>query len=177
MPCVYVNTAQEFPNYGKTLVKEEVLKVTEIATPMARFGQNGNDQEESSISDDQSVGDLEQMLPENDGEGECTMETPLVQSNVEESWPIIGKSKTVYGKHSGICIRPQLFPDAVSHVSITVMFIFNIEHYIFYDWKYFRKTSRVWFLNHQIFTVSKLYTNLELLFLTEQKKYVDKCID
>lgn len=122
MPCVFVNTAQEFPNYGKTLIKEEILKVTEILTPMARFGQNGNEQESSNSDEDQSVGDLELMLSENDSKGEHVMETPLTHSNehnVQESWPIIGKSKTVYGKHSGICIRPQLFPDAVSHVSIT----------------------------------------------------------
>lgn len=117
MPCIFVNTAQDFQNYGKMLFKEEILKVAEIATPLAVFGENGNEQEENSVYDEyKSLSNIELML-ENEGEVEHHMETTFTQSDVQESLPIIGKSKVVYTKHSGVCIRPQLFPDAVSHVS------------------------------------------------------------
>lgn len=126
MPCIYVNTAQDFPSYGKISFKEEVLKVTDIASPMARFGGNENKLESSSISDEYNfMSNHELIMSENEEEGEHFLKKPLKQVNVhitQDSWPIIGKSKTVYRKHSGICIRPQLFPDAVSHVSSYILF-------------------------------------------------------
>lgn len=121
MPCVFINTAQEFPNYGKMLYEEEVLKVTEIVTPIAKFGENGNEQDSSISSEYKSASDLDLILPED--EDENAMGTPSIQTNVHEIGPIIGKSKTVYNRHSGICIRPQLYPDAVTHVNII---LFNL---------------------------------------------------
>lgn len=123
MPCVFINTAQEFPNYGKMLYEEEILKVTEIVTPIAKFGENGNEQGSSISSEYKSTSDLDLILPED--EDENAMGTPSTQTNVQEIGPIIGKSKTVYNRHSGICIRPQLYPDAVTHVNIIQ---FNIIH-------------------------------------------------
>lgn len=119
MPCVLINTAQEFPNYGKMLYEEEVLKVTEIVTPIAKFGENGNEQGSSISSEYKSASDLDLVLLED--EDENAMGTPSIQTNIQEIGPIIGKSKTVYNKHSGICIRPQLYPDAVTHVNIILI--------------------------------------------------------
>lgn len=122
MPCVFVNTAQDFPNYGKMFLDEEVLKITEIDSPIATFGNSGNEQQTNSIGEENtSKSELDIMLPEDvEGEGEHEEKFPSVQlnQNVQDNInPIIGKSNTVYRKHSGICIRPQLFPDAVTHVS------------------------------------------------------------
>lgn len=122
MPCVFVNTAQDFPNYGKMFLDEEVLKITEIDSPIATFGISGNEQQTNSIGEENtSKSELDIMLPEDvEGEGEHEEKFPPVQlnQNVQDNInPIIGKSNTVYRKHSGICIRPQLFPDAVTYVS------------------------------------------------------------
>lgn len=121
MPCVFVDTAQDFPNYGNMLLKEEVLKVTNITTPIAKFGKNGDEQTASYISDEnKSISDIELLMPENEQEGDYMMETPSMDTEyIQENGPILGKCKTVYTKHSGICIRPQLFPDAVTHVNIS----------------------------------------------------------
>lgn len=116
MPCVFINTAQDFPSYGKMVFKEEITNVTEIATPIAKFTKN--DPEASSISGEyKSVSELE--LPVDEQE-EIVTETSSSQTNhnVQENRPIIGKSHTVYKKNSGICIRPQLFPDAVIYASL-----------------------------------------------------------
>lgn len=160
MPCIFLNTAQDFQNYGKMLFKEEILKVAEIATPLAIFGENGNEQENSVYDEYKSTSNLELML-ENEREVEHAMETLFTQSDIQESLPIIGKSKVVYTKHSGICIRPQLFPDAVSHVSMVNNYSLQDVHI---NIIFFRKTSRVLYYNHQICIVNKPYINLELLF-------------
>lgn len=122
MPCIFVNTAQDFPEYGKMLLNEETLKITEIATPTAKFSINDNYQQSSSsiYNEYRSMSDLEPILPEEELEDEYDMKMPLSKTsfNIQENEPIIGKSNTVYNKHSGICIRPQLFPDALAHVSL-----------------------------------------------------------
>lgn len=124
MPCVFINTAQDFPNYGKMLCKEEILKITDIATPTAKFGKNGNSQQESFISDEyKSTSDIEQFLAEEEQEDDYVSKTPSMVSNDnvgQQSEPIIGKTNIIYSKHSGICIRPQLFPDAVTHASYLI---------------------------------------------------------
>lgn len=116
MDCVYVNTAQDFPCYGKMAYKEDVMKVTEIATPIAKFAKT--DQQASFDSGEyMSTNELEYIQDEHE---EMVTESSSTQTNkkVLENGPIIGKSHTVYKKNSGICIRPQLFPDAVKHVSL-----------------------------------------------------------
>lgn len=122
MPCIFVNTAQDFPEYGKMLLNEETMKITEIATPTANFSINENYQQSSSyISNEyRSMSDLEPILLDEELEDEYNLKMPLSKTsfNIQENVPIIGKSNTVYNKHSGICIRPQLFPDALAHVSL-----------------------------------------------------------
>lgn len=122
MPCVFINTAQEFPNYGSMLHKEEILNVTDILSPSAKFGANGYDQSHSVKDEYASRSDMDLMLQEGEDEEEdkeyviCRPSTHTYHS-VHLGAPIVGKSKTVYSKHSGVCIRPQLFPDAITHVS------------------------------------------------------------
>lgn len=120
MPCVFIDTAQDFPSYGNKLLKEEVLKITDIATPDAKFGKNGDEQITSYFSEEnKSISDIELLMSENEQEGDYMMETLSTHTkHVQENKLILGKCKTMYTKHSGICIRPQLFPDAVTHVSI-----------------------------------------------------------
>lgn len=121
MPCILVNTAQNFPNYGKMFFEEKVLEITDIAVPSANFGINGYEQT-SSVSDEyRSTSNLE-LIPEDELNEDYAMDTSSLlskQLSIHDQ-PIIGKSKTVYTKHSGICIRPQLFPDAVTHVSLLI---------------------------------------------------------
>lgn len=114
MNCICVNTAQDFPSYGKMLFNEDVIKITEISTPVARFAIT--DHQASSVSgENTSTSELEYVQDELE---EMVAEVPSTQTNhkVSEIGLIIGKSHTVYKKNSGICIRPQLFPDAVKHV-------------------------------------------------------------
>lgn len=115
MNCVCVNTAQDFPSYGKMLFNEDVTRVTEISTPIARFAKT--DHQASSVTgENTSTSELE--YAEDDHE-ETIANISSTQTNhkVSDIGPIIGKSHAVYKKNSGICIRPQLFPDAVKHVS------------------------------------------------------------
>jgi aldose 1-epimerase len=131
MPCIFVNTAQNFPIYGKMFFDEEVLKITNISTPNAKFGINGNEQTSCVLDEYKSTSDLE-MLPEDEQDEECVIETTSLQSkfNIHDE-PILGKSNTVYTKHSGICIRPQLFPDAVTYVSLfSVILMIKINIYV-----------------------------------------------
>lgn len=115
MPCIFVNTAQNFPIYGKTFLNEEVVKVTDITVPIAKFGNNENDQTSSASDEYRSTSDLE-MLPEDELNEDNAMENASFRSqpNIYDV-PVIGKSKTVYSQHSGICVRPQLLPVAMSH--------------------------------------------------------------
>lgn len=120
MPCIFVNTAQDFPEYGEMLFNEEVMKVTEIVTPSAIFGFDDKDQQACSISNEyRSLSDLKLILPE-EQEDEYNMKMDLseINPNIQENIQIMGKLNTVYKKHSGICVRPQLFPDALAHVSL-----------------------------------------------------------
>lgn len=121
MPCVLINTAQDFPDYGNMFFKEEILKITEMTTPTAKFGNRENEQQTSSISIKDklecTISNIDLTLSEDEGDGEQAQSLTETDSNIQKIWPIIGKSKTVYNKHSGICIRPQLFPDAIMHVS------------------------------------------------------------
>jgi len=118
-----VNTAQELPNYGHTLRKEEILNVIDITTPSAKFGASGPDDHWSEDENElASKSELKLLLLDNengDREGGKYVDTRAssVYTVGNHSVPIIGKSNTVYGRHSGICVRPQLFPDAVTHVS------------------------------------------------------------
>lgn len=115
MPCIYLNTAQDFPNYGKSLFKEEILKVTDIETPLAKFNTYENEQQ-SLISEEYTfLSETELIEEEHNLDYEMKVSSTQVNS-VQEIKPIKGKSNTIYNKHSGICIRPQLFPDAVIHV-------------------------------------------------------------
>lgn len=126
MPCVFINTAQDFPNYGKMLFQEEIVKITDIATPTAKFGKNGSEELESFISDEyKSISEQELLLPEEGQDDEFVSKTPSTLSSnntIQQNEPIIGKTKIVYNKHSGVCIRPQLFPDAVTHVSYFIYY-------------------------------------------------------
>lgn len=127
MPCVLINTAQDFPDYGKMFFKEEILNITEMTTPNAKFAMKENEQQTSSISIKDklqvcTISNLELILPEDEEDGEQDLDLTESDSNITKMKPVVGKSKTVYSKHSGICIRPQLFPDAIMHVS------FYFEH-------------------------------------------------
>lgn len=115
MHCVSVNTAQNFPNYGKMLFKEDVINVTKIASPIAKFGET---ERASSVSGEYKSTNESEYLQ--NVKEEMITETSSTQTNhkVPENGPIIGKLHTVYKKNSGICIRPQLFPDAVKHVNL-----------------------------------------------------------
>jgi len=121
MPCVYINTAQDFPYYGKSLFKEEVMKVTDIEVPLAKFD-NYEDEHESFISDEYK---FESDVEEHNLDYEMKESSTQIDY-VQEIKPIKGKSNTIYSKHSGICIRPQLFPDAVTHV----IFLIIVIHFI-----------------------------------------------
>lgn len=115
MPCIYVNTAQDFPNYGKSLFKEEILKVTNIEAPLAKFDKYEYEQESFISEEYKFTSDAELVEEEHNLDYEIKQSSTLV-NHVQEIKPIKGKSNTIYNKHSGICIRPQLFPDAVTHV-------------------------------------------------------------
>jgi len=89
------------------------LNVTEILSPSAKFGANGPDKDGPTTS----KSDLED---EERGPYVVRARSTHADRGVHEDvLPITGKSNTVYSRHSGICIRPQLFPDAVTHVSTT----------------------------------------------------------
>lgn len=113
MPCIYINTAQDFPNYGKSLFKEEVLKVTNIEAPIAKFDKYESEQESFMSEEYKFSSDTELIEEEHNLDYE--IKESSTQVNVQEIMPLKGKSNTIYNKHSGICIRPQLFPDAVVH--------------------------------------------------------------
>lgn len=148
MPCVLINTAQDFPNYGKMLLDEEILKITKLVTPIATFGVNGKDQEDFSVAEESKPNnDFERMLVECYEDEEENVQKISSTSTIEKISPIIGKSNTIYKKHSGICIRPQMFPDAVTHVSLInnlfmtqIISLFNL---------YFRKILIMKFSSHQ----------------------------
>lgn len=161
MPCIYVNTAQDFPNYGKSLFKEEVLKVTNIETPLAKFDKYENEQE-SFISEEYKFTSDTELIEEHNLDYDIGQSLTQV-NHVQEIKPIKGKSNTIYNKHSGICIRPQLFPDAVTHVIFLIIVNLYKNKINFNIWKCFRKISTVLFLNHQICIASKSFINLELL--------------
>jgi len=162
MPCIYINTAQDFPNYGKSLFKEEVLKVTDIETPLAKF--NIYENEQSLMSEDEEYTFLSdtELIEEHNLDYEMKVSSTQI-NNIQEIKPIKGKLNTIYNKHSGICIRPQLFPDAVIHVILLIIVNLYINKINLNIWKCSRKTSTVLFLNHQICIVSKSFINLELL--------------
>ncbi|XP_025204615.1 aldose 1-epimerase-like isoform X2 [Melanaphis sacchari] len=113
MPCIYINTAQDFPNYGTSLFKEEVMKVTNIEAPLAKFDKYENEQDSVMSDEYKFESDVELIEEENNLEYE--MKTLSQINHIQEIKPIKGKSNTIYSKHSGVCIRPQLFPDAVTH--------------------------------------------------------------
>ncbi|XP_050434769.1 galactose mutarotase-like isoform X2 [Adelges cooleyi] len=117
MPCIHINTAQDFPDYGNIMIKDEkVTKVTDLISPNAMFGESGSEQH-SETAEDLSIYSLEQLVPEDMEEGNSLqIPTTAYQNNkVKKTNPIIGKSKTIYNRLSGISIRPQLYPDAVTH--------------------------------------------------------------
>jgi len=118
MPCIYINTAQDFPNYGNSLFKEEVLKVTNIEAPLAKFNKYENEQE-SFISEEYKFSSDTELMEEHNLDYEIKKSS--TQLNIQEIKPLKGKSNTIYNKHSGICIRPQLFPDAVTHVILLII--------------------------------------------------------
>lgn len=153
MPCIYVNTAQDFPNYGKSLFKEEVLKVTNIEAPLAKFDKYENEQE-SFISEEYKFTSDTELIEEHNLDYDIGQSLTQV-NHVQEIKPIKGKSNTIYNKHSGICIRPQLFPDAVTHVICLIVVNLYKNKINFNIWKCSRKISTVLFLNHQICIASK----------------------
>lgn len=154
MPCIYINTAQDFPNYGKSLFNEEVMKVTDIEAPLAKFDKYENEHE-SLISDEYKFASDAELIEE-EHNLDYEMKTSSTQINYfHEIKPIKGKSNTIYNKHSGICIRPQLFPDAVTHVILLIIVTLYMNKMYFNILKSSRKTSTALFSNRQICIVSK----------------------
>jgi len=161
MPCIYVNTGQDFPNYGKSLFKEEILKVTNIEAPLAKFDKYENEQE-SFISEEYKFTSDTELVEEEHNLDYDIKHSSTQANHVHEIKPIKGKLNTIYNKHSGICIRPQLFPDAVTHVIFFCLLLILYSNKINFNiWKCSRKTSTVLFLNHQICIASKSFINLE----------------
>lgn len=119
MPCIHVNTAQDFPDYGKTLHKEEILKITNIEAPFAKFDSYENEQ--SYISDEYNFASEIEIMEEEQNLDYVMKASSTQVNHVQEIRPIKGKLNTIYNKHSGICIRPQLFPDAVTHVILLMI--------------------------------------------------------
>jgi len=171
MPCININTAQDFPNYGKSLFKEKVMKVTDIEVPLAKFDKYENEQESYISEEYKFASDVE--LTEEERNLDYMVKTSSTQiNNVHDIKPIKGKSNTIYNKHSGICIRPQLFPDAVTHVILLIIVNLHVNKTNFNIWKFSRKTSTVLFLNHQKCIVSESFINLVLLLQYKHYKLI-----
>ncbi|XP_050543452.1 galactose mutarotase-like [Daktulosphaira vitifoliae] len=118
MPCIHVNTAQGFPDYGiLDRINKNSAKVTDLVPPSAIFGESGSEHHSEGV-EDTTINSLEQLVSEDMEEGTTIKipETNLYLNNKATiNSPIIGKSKTIYNKLSGISLRPQLFPDAPNH--------------------------------------------------------------
>lgn len=141
MPCIHVNTAQGFPDYGiLEKIKENSTNASDSVLPNAIFGESGSEYH-SRGAEETTMNSLEQLISENVEEG-ITLKIPesnLYPKNKAKKYsPIIGKSKAIYNKLCGISLRPQHFPDAPNHVScnfyrnICKWFFINSFFYLIY---------------------------------------------